>query len=304
LTCRPLASTLATVEIPPRRRGPWRAQGPGQARHLVPNAFGVPDALVGLAAGFVLASVLVSAVAALSGHPGRTSGVGSDVASLLGLWTGLVGAAVVASRRAARPGGEAPTAPRPRRAGAGAGERAASRTGARAGVVTLLRDDYGWTVRLWPDVPVGIAVGLVSQYALVPLFELPLLPFVPHLFTRLGAPAVSLTSGAHGAGLVLLGVLVCLGSPVVEELYFRGLLLRGLAGRLAGLGGRLGPVLSVVVVGIVFGLVHFEALQLLALVGFGVVLGALAWRTGRLGPGTVAHIAFNTAAFVSVARAH
>ena len=287
--------------MPRRLPGPqlWRRPG-GERSGLVPNAFGVPEALVGLAVGFVLASVLVSAVAALSGHPGRSSGVGSDVASLLGLWAGLAGAAVVASRRGTRPDVLASAL----RSRGPSVARDGGQSAAHPGVLALLRADYGLTVRLWPDVPLGVAVGLVSQYGLVPLFELPLLPFVPHLFTRLGAPAVSLTSGAHGAGLVLLGVLVCLGSPLVEELYFRGLLLRGLAGRLLGIGARLGPVVSVLLVGVVFGLVHFEALQLLALVGFGVVLGTLAWRTGRLGPGIVAHVAFNTAAFVSVARAH
>jgi hypothetical protein len=116
---------------------------------------------------------------------------------------------------------------------------------------------------------------------------------------------VSLTGTATGiGGLVVLGVLVCFGSPLVEELYFRGLVLRAAAGRLAPLGARLGPVASVVLVGALFGLVHFEPLQLLALVGFGMVLCVLAWRTGRLGAGIVAHMTFNTLAFVSVARSH
>ena len=279
LTGRPPGATLAAV------RAPEDGTAPG-GRRIVPNGFGVPEALAGLAAGFVLATLFVSALGALSGHPGRTSGVGSDVASLAGLWCGLAGAAVVASRRARS------LVP------------AASQPSPGLGLTGMLASDYGLSIRPWPDVPLGIAVGLVSQYALVPLFELPLLPFVPHLFQRLGQPAVSLTSDARGAGLVLLGVLVCLGSPLVEELYFRGLLLRGLAGKLAPLGSRIGPVLAVGISGIVFGLVHFEALQLLALAGFGTVLGTLAWRTGRLGPGAVAHMAFNTAAFVSVARAH
>jgi membrane protease YdiL (CAAX protease family) len=135
------------------------------------------------------------------------------------------------------------------------------------------------------------------------VFEAPLLPFVHNLYSRLGHPAQSLTSHAFGPGLVVLAVLVCVGSPVVEELFFRGLLLRALAGRLKDLGPRLGPATSIVVTALVFALVHFEALQFLGLAGFGVVLGYLAWRTGRLGPSIVAHMAFNTVTIVAIVAA-
>jgi len=50
--------------------------------------------------------------------------------------------------------------------------------------------------------------------------------------------------------------------------------------------------------------VHFEALQFLGLAGFGVVLGAIAWWTGRLGPSVVAHAAFNATTVVAYVRAH
>jgi membrane protease YdiL (CAAX protease family) len=43
----------------------------------------------------------------------------------------------------------------------------------------------------------------------------------------------------------------------------------------------------------VFGLVHLQALQFLALTVIGLVLGALTLRTGRLGPAIWAHVAFN-----------
>ncbi len=141
---------------------------------------------------------------------------------------------------------------------------------------------------------------MASQYLLVPVVEAPLLPFVHHLYTRLGHPAQSLTGDAFGTGLVVLAVLVCVGSPVVEELFFRGLLLRSLLGTFEQIGPRLGPALSIVVTALVFALVHFEALQFLGLAGFGVVLGVLAWRTGRLGPSIVAHMTFNTVTIIAI----
>lgn len=134
----------------------------------------------------------------------------------------------------------------------------------------------------------------------MPVAEAPLAPFVHNLYTRLGHPAQSLTGHTYGPGLVVLAVLVCVGSPVVEELFFRGLLLRSLLWRFRELAPRLGPGLSIVVTALVFALVHFEALQFLGLASFGVVLGLLAWRTGRLGPSILAHMAFNTVTIVAI----
>jgi membrane protease YdiL (CAAX protease family) len=83
------------------------------------------------------------------------------------------------------------------------------------------------------------------------------------------------------------------GAPLVEELFFRGLLFRALLGRT--------PVpVAVVVSSLLFALAHFEAVQFAGLAVFGVVLALLAWRTGRLMPGIGAHAAFNLAAVVSV----
>ncbi len=277
-----------TPPVPSPRSSPARRRRDPAARRPA-NPFGLSEAVVGLAASFVLAEIAVSAFGAVTHHLRHPGTFGADVTSLLVLWGCWIGAALYASwlaRRRTAPAATATTA-----------------TTARpiATALRWLRDDYGLELRPWPDLPLGIAVGVASQYVLVPVLEAPLLPFVPHLYTRLGGPANELAAGASGASLALLGFLVCVGSPVVEELFFRGLLLRAVAGRLAGLGPRLQAPLSVLLVAIVFGLVHFEALQLIGLVGFGVVLGTLAWRTGRLGPGIVAHASFNTVTIVALA---
>ena len=261
---------------------------PASGRAGAGNGFGLPEAMFGVVAGFVLAFVAVSLYAASAPHPRHPSQYGEDIVSLFALWVGFIGAVIAATRVAARDH---------RR------ERAARAEGGDAGDLTgtgsLVRD-YGLSLRPWPDIPLGIVAGLASQYLLVPVVEAPLLPFVHHLYSRLGHPAQSLTGDAFGAGLVLLAVLVCLGSPIVEELFFRGLLLRSLLRTFEQVGPRLGPGLAIVVTALVFALVHFEALQFLGLAGFGVVLGVLAWRTGRLGPSIVAHMTFNTVTIIAI----
>ena len=102
------------------------------------------------------------------------------------------------------------------------------------------------------------------------------------------------------AALLLLAV----GAPIVEELFFRGLLLRSLR---AGLGPslpRLAVPLSVVVSAFCFALAHFEAVQFLGLACFGAVLALMAWRWDRLGPSIAAHAAFNASAVLSITHLH
>lgn len=108
-------------------------------------------------------------------------------------------------------------------------------------------------------------------------------------------PSVELLFPAEGPGvaeMVFVAVGLVIVTPVVEELFFRGLVLRA-AER------RWGVVFGVGLSTVVFALVHLEpgvsaALRLLAEIGLlGLVLGLLAVRTGRLGPPIAAHAAVN-----------
>jgi membrane protease YdiL (CAAX protease family) len=238
---------------------------PGRA---TPNAWGLSEAFIGFAVGLVLAGTAASAAAGLVGYHsgrGRALPVAVTVSDVAALWVGLVGAALWATRRRGR---------------------------------ASLVDDFGFRIgSLW-DLVAGAAVGLGCQYVLVPLLYLPAEHFDHGLAHQLSAPAHQDTAAAHGIlQISVLFVFLAVGAPIVEELFFRGLLLRGLLGR--------APVaVAVVVTGLLFALAHFEALQFPGLAAFGVVLGLLAWRTGRLGPGIAAHAAFNAAAVISLARVH
>ena len=221
--------------------------------------WGAAAAIGGFLAGTILGSLAASIWLGLSGdRSGVANSYGGEIAGLIGLWTGLLGAALVV------------TAP-------------------RGGLVRALG------LRFRPiDVPVGVGVGLFCQFPMVWILYLPLRIFAPGTYRHLGDAASQLTKVAHGAGFVVLGVLIALGAPLVEEIFFRGLFQRSMAGAYPA------PV-AIGASALFFGLAHFEALQLLALVAFGVVLGVLAHRTGRLGPGIVAHVTFNTATVVILA---
>jgi uncharacterized protein len=100
-------------------------------------------------------------------------------------------------------------------------------------------------------------------------------------------PARGLTDRATDPlGVVLLVLIVGIGAPIVEELFYRGLLLRSLE-------RRFGQAWAVAGSGLLFGATHFQPLQFPALALLGVILALLVLRTGRLGPAIFAHMAFN-----------
>ena len=103
---------------------------------------------------------------------------------------------------------------------------------------------------------------------------------------------------------MLIALLTIFGAPFVEEVFFRGLLLRGLTGFASSSDGRRrrwALAGAVVVDGLLFGLAHGEWVQLPGLAAFGIVLAVLTLRTGRLGMSIVAHCTFNGLAIASIA---
>jgi CAAX protease family protein len=105
-----------------------------------------------------------------------------------------------------------------------------------------------------------------------------------------------LLGGGTGWLLVVPAVMTVVLAPLFEELYFRGVLLRGLLGAWRTHLALVGVVGSVLVDGALFGLAHLGSdqwIQLPGLVGLGVILCILAIRTGRLGPSILTHAGFN-----------
>lgn len=79
---------------------------------------------------------------------------------------------------------------------------------------------------------------------------------------------------------------VVLAAPVCEELFFRGVVQRGL-------GSRFAPARSVVLCSLLFSLFHLDPVGFLARFELGVLFGLLAWRSGSLWPAIGAHLANN-----------
>lgn len=153
-------------------------------------------------------------------------------------------------------------------------------------------EDFGVRLRAI-DVPVGVVVGVLMQMVVLPLLYLPVLRLLDRSTDDLSAPARELTDRAQGtAGWIVLALIVVVGAPVFEELFYRGLMLGALRKR------GLGPVASALACGAVFGAMHLQALQFLGLFVLGTVLSLLVVRTDRLGPAITAHAAFNATTVV------
>lgn len=142
---------------------------------------------------------------------------------------------------------------------------------------------------------VGIPIGVVSQIFLVGLVTWPFQQLFPDAFanSKIDERATNLVDNAPGAWIILLGVVVAVGAPIVEELVFRGFIQGSLQKRY-----RHGTALLVTAVW--FTLVHINPIEFPGLLAFALVLGWCFKRTQRLGLSIWTHLAFNATALVLV----
>lgn len=141
-------------------------------------------------------------------------------------------------------------------------------------------------LRFAPSDAGAFAFGLVLQAVGVRLLYWPLFRFSDLDADDVSESARELVGSASGVGIVVLVLVVCVGAPFAEELFFRGLLQRSL-------DRRWGPGVALVASTLVFAVTHFQGVQLPALLLFGAVAGVLAARSGRLGPAIACHAGFN-----------
>lgn len=218
---------------------------------------------MGFALAVVASSIVASIVLAASG---RTTDQQDDLPlslvliSQLGLWAGLAGVPWLATRLKGD------------------------------GLVADLR------LRLEPrDLWRGAPAGVALQLVVIPLLYWPLLDLLGQTTDDVKGPARELTDRADGPlGVLMLVLIVGVGAPIVEEIFYRGFLQGALRKR------GVPPAVAIGCSATIFGLTHFELLQLPALVLFGMLAGVLYERTGRLGASIVAHLAFNMVTVVAL----
>jgi membrane protease YdiL (CAAX protease family) len=159
--------------------------------------------------------------------------------------------------------------------------------------------DYGWRVRgtdVWRALLVWVCGGIAAAIA-----SLPWLHDDPT--QRVGR---SLRHGYHHLGAVAViefAFVAIVLAPLIEELAFRGLLLRAFSQRVA-------VPWAIAIQAALFGAYHFtpglgRANQpgVVVRAAIGVVLGTAAARWKRLGPTTIGHMIFNTLFVISVVAA-
>jgi membrane protease YdiL (CAAX protease family) len=220
-----------------------------------PPRWGLGDFLVGVFGGYALASLIAGIWYAVSGDD--ELGLAGQAASQIGLWIGMVGAAVVASHRK------------------GAG---------------TLAEDFGLRGK-WSDLGVGVLVALAVQLLVLPGIAYLMRPLLGE--PEVSGPVQDLLDKSQGLAFAGLILSVAVGAPLVEELFFRGLLLRSLQRRVPDWA-------AVAASAVAFGIAHGSALPvdavllvMISLTVFGAILAVMAIRTGRLGPSIVTHAVFN-----------
>ena len=103
------------------------------------------------------------------------------------------------------------------------------------------------------DPLIGLPVGVVTQLVLVPLLYVPIFWIFGHKDLSDEARRSSPTA-PRAPGIALLILLVVIGAPIVEELFFRGFLM-------GALERTMGPAWALWLSALFFGVVHFEPLQ-------------------------------------------
>lgn len=175
------------------------------------------------------------------------------------LWIGFVGAAVYASRA--------------------------------NGTKSLVRD-YGLS---WPtpqDVGGGLLAGVAGRAW--PLLIVGLSVWATHETVHQSSLKILGETPQGITGWVIVMLVTVVGAPLIEEIFFRGLI-QGAFTR------RVGAIPALFITALIFSVVHVSDEGILAplvLFPMALFLGYLRHKTGRLAAGMVAHAAFNATVFL------
>mgnify|MGYP006282324039 CR=1 FL=1 len=214
-------------------------------RILVAPRWGLWDVVIGLGLAFALL-VVYGTIAQLTGFMDDHLAMGILIGIALP-WVGLAGWPVIATSRR----GNGP------------------------------RIDLGLRLT-WSDARWGLLAGVVSL-VLAGAVAAVLTYFNPDITSAAAAIGNELAESGGRVSVVIFALAVMVGAPVVEEIFFRGLLFAALRKR------GLSALLTVLVTALAFTLFHMEPIRILILLPTGLALGWVRWKTGSTGSAMVAH---------------
>lgn len=134
----------------------------------------------------------------------------------------------------------------------------------------------------WSDTGWGVMTGFAGLL-LAGIAALITRLFDPEVTSAAGDAAAELQESSGRLAIVIFALMIMVGAPIVEELFFRGLFFSALRKR------GVGAVLTIIITGVVFAGFHFEPTRFLILLPTGLLLGWVRWRTGSTGAAMVAH---------------
>lgn len=245
------------VSAPMEKARPWFPPRGDQERGVA--GFGI--ALVGyvVAVGFSFGFVGLGSAFGVS-----TTGLAALCLSQAGLWTGLLGACIVAVHR-------------------------------RRGSLR----DLGLTRLRWRDLGSGALVAFVGRLGSGAIIAVVLALLGDEPARR----TTSIPTRVDRDALVMATVaaIVVIGAPFFEELFFRGLVQGALTYRMGSRAALYVQAVLFALVHLTLGMNLAQALiTFFMILLVGVLLGAMRWHYQRLGPSMAAHALFNSVAVIVI----
>lgn len=118
--------------------------------------------------------------------------------------------------------------------------------------------------------------------------------YYPFHSRSVSQPVHEILGDARGWQVAVVMLSAGIGAPIVEEIFFRGLLLRSLQTvRWRVASARLAGFLPILLSGLLFAGAHFQGVQFFGLAFVGVVLAIIRVREGRIAPSIMTHAGFN-----------
>ncbi len=150
----------------------------------------------------------------------------------------------------------------------------------------ILRMDVGKVIRYNKINPVEVLLVLgmaIFGYGVTVILNLVWYWIASHWGTPVGQQLPAIENGTQLLAAVLAMGLV---PAVVEEILFRGLILRGYE--------KFGSRISIVMTGILFGILHLQLMTIPSIILLGIIISYVVYRTNSIYAGMIYHFVHNT----------